>query len=363
VRILIACHPPLDSRFGAAAVALGLADGLRAAGHEAIAWSSSDSKGPVGYRLRERVRTEGPFDVVDAPAADLAECGDLGGAIRVARSVQPQHLYGRLERRAAFTRAPLRPSTWRAVISSLADERRIERGWKVADRVMCQGTLEYEWFIERSPALLSRAGVYHSAPPTEDRKSFRELRARRSSALARSGPERLLWIGRWSAHKGTEDLLRWLGSPAFRARGSQVTLAGCGDVQDARVSDLVRLRRVRLVPSFDREGLACLLSEHDAGLFTSVVEGWGLSVQEMLESGLPVYARDAGAIRDLRPFLSPLLRPFPPESNESIGAEDAAGAIRAVPWSLYEERFDWRTIARSYLESISSRPVRAGAER
>lgn len=40
---------------------------------------------------------------------------------------------------------------------------------------------------------------------------------------------------------------------------------------------------------------------YDAGLFTSEAEGWGLSLNEMLESDMPVFATEVGGVRDLRP--------------------------------------------------------------
>jgi glycosyltransferase involved in cell wall biosynthesis len=102
--------------------------------------------------------------------------------------------------------------------------------------------------------------------------------------------------------------------------------------------------RVRLVSSFSRAELPDLLAAHDAGLFTSSVEGWGLSLNEMLESGLPVYATAAGAVDDLRPYFPVSLRPFPPPELPPLpgeGLEDLAA-------NGYYERFNWDRIGRDY---------------
>src|SRR5690606_25128535 len=47
MRILIVSHPPLRGELGAAQMAIGLAEGLRELGHEALAWSPADEVGPA----------------------------------------------------------------------------------------------------------------------------------------------------------------------------------------------------------------------------------------------------------------------------------------------------------------------------
>jgi hypothetical protein len=105
-----------------------------------------------------------------------------------------------------------------------------------------------------------------------------------------------------------------------------------------------------VLPRYGRETLPALLASHDAGLFTSVAEGWGLSLQEMLESGLPVYATHVGAAVDLAPYFPRSLRPFPP--LEPLERIDPGGQ----PRDDYDERFTWDAIASdaaSWLRALS----------
>jgi len=84
----------------------------------------------------------------------------------------------------------------------------------------------------------------------------------------------------------------------------RVTVAGCGEVRSRELLAWERRGRVDLVPEFDAAGLGEMLRRHEAGLFTSPVEGWGLSIQEMLEAGLPVFACRAGGVPDLEPYFA-----------------------------------------------------------
>ena len=216
----------------------------------------------------------------------------------------------------------------------------------MAGRILCLGSHELSWMRDRYPSLEPRLATYFAAPLAVDRERLRRVRAARTVNPRGGEPLRYLWIGRWSAHKGTERLSEWLSSPQFGASGARVTLAGCGEPREPRLDALLRNGSVRLVPTFTREELPNLLAAHDAGLFTSLVEGWGLSLQEMLESGLPVHALESGAMKDLRPYLGPLMEPFPPRAPP--------GGIASIDWGAYESRFDWTQIAREYVATIES---------
>ena len=109
------------------------------------------------------------------------------------------------------------------------------------------------------------------------------------------------------------------------------------------------------MPTFARAELPDLLVSHDAGIFTSNVEGWGLSLNEMLEAGLPVFATETGGVADLRPFFPQSLRPFPPP-------------LRIEPWPQPEDleangyyaRFDWAAVAKTYEEAVLAPPAHRG---
>jgi glycosyltransferase involved in cell wall biosynthesis len=355
LRILIVSHPALSAELGAAQIALNLAEALRARGHDARAWSPEplprDTRWWNLWRRQtqgiERYAAEhGPFDVIDTPAISasrrLASCGQL-----VARSVQPELRYLALDVRRDLARRPSPRALANAVLAG-PRANAILGGWRRAAKILCLGTHEFDWMRRRFPGWAHKLGRYVCALPSAEAEILARVRR---SRRAPAGPgTRFLWIGRWSVQKGTSRLLRFLRERIASHPLDTCTLAGSGPAAERDVpSEWLREGRVRLVPSFSRPELPGLLAEHDAGLFTSDIEGWGLSLTEMLESGLPVFATEAGAVLDLRPYFPRSLRPFPPP------AEIAAAPLEDLAANGYRERFSWPAIAASWEEQVLAR--------
>lgn len=365
MRILLVSHPPLVAELGAAQVALQLAAGLRALGHDALVWSPAPL--PAGTRwwqitARQRQGAErfaaeqGPFDLIDTPAitasARLARSGPL-----LARSVQPELLYV-LHGVQEDLRRRLLPSPRAVAHTALAARQAaaIVAGWRRARAILCLGGHELAWMRRRFPAWAAKTGSYVIAPPPAERDAFAEVRRRRPERPPGPGV-RFLWIGRWAAHKGTRTLLDFLAARLPACPDDSVTVAGCGPAAEREIpAEWLRAGRVRLVPAFARAELPALLASHDAGLFTSTVEGWGLSLNEMLESGLPVYATEAGGVTDLRPYFPLSLRPFPPPMRiEPAPLEDLEA-------NGYHRRFDWSALARDYERQALALLDRGGSD-
>lgn len=356
MRILLVSHPALSAELGAAQIALNLAEGLRSRGHDAFAWSPEPL--PPGTRwwnlwrrqtqgVERYAEEHGPFDVIDAPAISasprLARCGRL-----VVRSVQPELRYLFLDVRRDMERH-LSP---RALVNAvLAGPRAfaIVGGWRRARLILCLGSHELAWMRRHFPGWDHKLGLYLCALPRKEREALAEIRRRRGAKPPEPGV-RFLWIGRWSAQKGTRRLLEFLRERIAAHPADTVTLAGCGAAAERDLpAEWLRSGRVRLVASFPRSELPGILAGHDAGLFTSDVEGWGLSLSEMLESGLPVFATEAGAAADLQPYFPVSLRPFPPP------AEIAAAPLEDLQANGYYERFSWPAIAASWEEQVLGR--------
>ncbi|HEX9945110.1 MAG TPA: glycosyltransferase family 4 protein [Thermoanaerobaculia bacterium] len=354
MRILVVSHPPLTAEFGAAQTALTLAAALRARGHDALAWSPEPL--PPGTRwwnlwrgqaagIERYAADHGPFDVIDTPAITASRELARHGRI-VVRSIQPELRYLLFDLRNDLLRRP----SLRALANAAVGVPRaaaILAGWRRASYILCLGNQELAWMRRRFSGWTSKLRSYVSAPPPGERPALMEVRRQRRAGAEGEGV-RFLWIGRWAEHKGIRRLRRWLAERAASSPRDTVTLAGCGPAAERDLPpEWLRSGRVRLVPSFPRSDLPGLLASHDAGLFTSSVEGWGLSLNEMLESGMPVFATEAGAVADLRPFFPESLRPFPPPA-------------RIEPWPAREDlaangylaRFNWDTIARSYEEAL-----------
>jgi hypothetical protein len=67
----------------------------------------------------------------------------------------------------------------------------------------------------------------------------------------------------------------------------------------------------------------------------------------MLESGMQVYATEAGGAPELRRFFPSQLRPFPPRGEVEPGKLDDPEVTG------YDGEFNWTTIAGRYLEAVS----------
>jgi len=355
VRVLVVTHAPLAPELGAAQLALNLAAALRERGHDAVAWSPEPLPTAARWwniwrwqrrRLEEHLAASPPFDLVDCPAVSIS-ARVAAAAPTVARSVQPELRYLATGLRGRLARLP------RGAIKlpfEILHEARVSAailaGWRRARAILCLGSHERRWMTRRLPWTRDKLGLYVVAPRASEQTELAAIRAHRS-ALQRAGV-RFLWIGRWVPQKGTCLLLRFVVDRAAERPDDRFTIAGCGPGAARDFPpELVASGRVRLLPYFSRPELIQLLASHDVGLFTSVVEGWAITLNEMLESGMPVYATDAGGVEDLQPFFPCSLRPFPPPAMH----EQAAPADEPTA-SGYYETFTWNRIALRYDQEV-----------
>ena len=326
--LLLACPAPLDARLGVSQMALHLAQGLERLGWRVELVSLSPR---AGRTLTDMGRAS--VEAYRACRAEVFECPALfaaalprGGPFVCCRDVQPDLLYVWSDlRRARAARWP--SGAWTAA--------QVVAGLRRADAVAALGSLEEAWLRAHLPWLSGRLHAYLNAPGDEDRPGLAAVAARRTAAPA----HRFLWMGRWVAHKGTGAVLEYLERRLQRNPGERATLAGTG----RPVALPTTLRgRVEVLESFPRSSLPALLAAHDVGLFTSEVEGWGLSLAEMLESGMTVYATRAGGVPDLQPAFPATLRPFPPPETGPLAAPFPGLAPG------YAEHFSWNDIATRY---------------
>jgi len=358
MRILLVSHPPLTAELGAAQIALNLAAALRERGHDATAWSPeplpADTRWWNLWRRQRRAIAEhaarhGPFDAIDTPAISAGRALGRSGPL-VVRSIQPELLY-LFQDVAGDLRRHLSPRAFAHALLAAPRAAAILGGWRRARLILCMGSLELAWMRRRFPGWAGKLGVYDCSPTAAEQTALVAVRRRRTEELPRSAV-RFLWLGRWAAHKGIDRLLAFLARRLPAAPGDTVTLAGCGAaaapaIENGMPREWLDAGRVRLLPAFGRGELPSLLAAHDAGLFTSHVEGWGLSLNEMLESGLPVFATEAGAAADLRPFFPHRLLPFPPPD-----ALPASLPLEDLEANGYHRRFTWPAIARAYEQQV-----------
>jgi len=340
---------------GASQVALNLGDALSARGHEVVIWSPQPIPPGVRWwqdwvwrqRQLESYLDEGPpFDVVDLPSIAISR-RIARHAPLVARSVQPALQYFLLDAQASLGKAASAPlMTAVQLLHTARLSAAVMRGWHHASLILCLGTEEREWMRRHLPWTSSRLAHYFNAVRHEEREELSRVRRDRSTP---PGPGlRFLWIGRWTRHKGTERLVRFLGRRAAARPQDSFTLAGTGSAAGDSLPAGLR-DHVRIIPSFPRSELPELLASHDAGLFTSTSEGWGLSLNEMLESGMPVFATEVGGVQDLRPYFPKTLLPFPPPLDPVLTG------LHETDLSLYYQNFTWEAIAERYEDDVLHR--------
>jgi glycosyltransferase involved in cell wall biosynthesis len=355
MRILLVSHPPLVAEAGASQTTVTLATALRERGHDALAWSPEPLPADTHWwnlRRRQRcslegfVAAHGPFDVIDTPPTTASRSLDRAGCL-VVRSIQPELLYLADALSADLRRHPSPRSLLHALVGG-PQAASIVAGWRRARLILCLGNCELAWMQRRFPCWAAKLRTYFAAPIPDERPTLLALRFQRA-VRAESHGVRFLWIGRWASHKGLQALLDFFRERSLAFPADTLTIAGCGATAEREIPKAWLISgRVQLIPHFSRSELPALLARHDAGLFTSVVEGWGLSLNEMLESGMPVFATEAGAVADLRPYFPVSLHSFPPPAQarfEPVHLEDLEA-------NGYLRRFSWTEIARRYEEDV-----------
>lgn len=359
MRILIVTHAPLSAEFGASQIALNLAEALRAHGNDVTLWSPQPvpletrwwrSISFMRERLDEFLRSEAPFDIIDSPSTLITAKASRSATV-IARSTQPDLLY--------LANDLMRP-TWRGFkrftylpfeyLHIIYHTMLVFRGWSRARWIYCLGRRELQWMRRWFPWWKSKLRTYVIAPSAADRFALTEVHKAR---LPRGEDQlQFLWIGRWVAHKGRRALLKFVTQWNAARPQDTFTIAGCGaDAEQDCPAVLLRSGVIKIIPTFTRSELPELLGRHHAGLFTSTIEGWGLSLNEMLESGMPVFATEAGGVSELREFLKEEVRAFPPKLN----SVSCLRQTLALPESYLKE-FSWPNIASAYLECLSPKP-------
>ncbi|MHC5824505.1 MAG: glycosyltransferase family 4 protein [Nostoc sp.] len=357
LRILIATYSPLSAEFGAGQMAINLAEALRLQGHDVTLWSpypmpnlrrwwqGLQSIQLMQSKLDAFIATQERFDVIDTSAHLITKRVAQSGLV-VARSVQPQILYMLCDLKdkpeTSLKEIILLPFDYLFFITVVI---LLMQGWQRSKYILCLGSLELEWMKKWFPWWRSKLIFYVNALSKADQVELANIHLNRKK---HEGERiRFLWIGRWTAHKGIHELVDFIIQRAASHPKDTFTIAGCGTNAEKDFSpELIQSGRLKILPSFERNQLYSLLANHDAGLFTSKVEGWGLVLNEMLESGMPVFAKPAGGVADLQEFFK-ILMTFPPPPQLM---PDIITSYTDV--DDYYRRFSWETIAENYVTKI-----------
>ena len=359
IRILIATPSLLYAQFGAGQAAINLAEALRLQGHDVTLWSpypmpnltrwwqSFQRTQFVRSELDSFIATQDKFDIIDTSAALITKRVAQSSLV-VARSTQPQILYMLCDLmhkpKTSLKEIILLPFSCLFFITVVF---LLIQGWHRSTYILCLGSLELEWMKKWFPRWKSKLISYINALSKADQVELTNIRLNRKRHEGKG--IRFLWIGRWTAHKGINKLVDFIIQRSALHPEDTFTIAGCGtDAEKDCPLKLIQSGRLKILPSFERKQLYSLLANHDAGLFTSTVEGWGLVLNEMLESGMPVFASESGGVLDLQPLFKNTLMPFPPP----IDFTASNLFIPEFPDSYYQ-LFTWEEIVKNYLNQMN----------
>jgi glycosyltransferase involved in cell wall biosynthesis len=303
--ILLVGDYPADPTLGSSKVFFKLREEFVALGHRCdVLWSDDIGRRPVSRQIRQGLspwmaaraiaaRTaRDHYDVVDAASAEGLFLGLIGLIVRnefayVCRSNGLEHLnYRRMldDHTAGLTHKPWTRRVWYpltrlsqvAAAARLADalillndvDRHfaLDHGWQPADRV----------FIV--PHGVSAKLISEGPPPGSPRGAG------------------LLFCGSWTEMKGVSYLAAAFDRLHETGHDSRLTVLGPGVPADAVLRAFSEGARpyVTVIDRVPEERVMQEYRRHDALLFTSTYEGFGLVVIEAMSQRLPVIATPMG---------------------------------------------------------------------
>jgi glycosyltransferase involved in cell wall biosynthesis len=232
---------------------------------------------------------------------------------------------------------------WASTLTGLVDSadklQRKDEELRLADRIYVASKFTADTLREFPGPLAPIEILPYGFPPVGQPRTYEPLGNR---------PLKLLFVGGLSQRKGIADLFA-----AVDALGSRVSLTVVGRKATEDCAALNQaLTKHRWIPSLPHEAVLALMREHDALVFPSLFEGFGLVITEAMSQGTPVITTDrtagpdlirhgengwlieAGSTPALQEAIEELLR-----HPESIAANGRAAmdSARSRPWELYEQ--------------------------
>ena len=321
--ILLVGDYPEDPRLGSSKVAFKLREEFEALGHRCdVVWSHEIGPRPVSRQIRQLVspwkaglavgrrmeRTR--YDVVDAASAEGLFVRLLGFRDRrnrpalVSRSHGLEHLnYARMLDDA---RGGLRPKGWlRRLWYPASRLTQVAAAARVADRLLLLNDADRTFALRRGWQPPERVAV---VPHGISARFLGE--APPDSAPRGAG---LLFCGTWDYMKGTPYLCGAISRLHALGHRVRLTVLGPGASAETVLADFDPAVRpfVTVIDRVPEEQVMAEYRRHDALLWTSTYEGFGMALIEAMSQGLPVIATPSGcAPAVIRDRENGLLVPF-----------------------------------------------------
>jgi glycosyltransferase involved in cell wall biosynthesis len=310
VRILLVGDYPRDPRLGSAKVFLKLQSELRGLGHTCDLLLADDLRalphnpymrqafGPVAAFacVRRMFRERGPYDVIDAASAEGLWIG-LGrrrgwfrGTAVVARSNGLEHL--NYQRMLDDHDAGLLYKPWtRRFFHPAVRLTQVAMSARMADRLLLLNEVDRDFAVNRRWKPADEIDVVAHGVSGE--------------FLAESGgrsPTRgagLLFCGSWTDVKGVSYLASAFSTLIQDGCAARLTILGGGVPPETILSafDAVARPHVTVIDRVPEDEVMAAYRAHDALVWPSTYEGFGMVVVEAMSQRLPVIATPVGCAR------------------------------------------------------------------
>ena len=328
--ILLVGDYPEDPQLGSSKVFYKLRSEFEALGHRCDAIFAPEIGGPASRQIRQAVapwragsaivrRFERvKYDVVDAASAEglwfgaLKKVGAYRGCAYVCRSNGLEHLNYR--RMLDDDLTGLMPKPWtRRLWYPASRLSQVGAAARLADRLLLLNEGDRTFALDRGWQPEDRVDV---VPHGVSEQFLLD-----DPGVDRTRGRGLLFCGTWDHMKGIRDLVGAFERLHASGQGCRLTILGPGvpeDVVRAAFSDAAR-PSVNVVPRAPESQVMQMYREHDALLWTSTYEGFGLVLLEAMSQRLPVIATPVGCATTLVRHEQTGLR-VPPRDPEAVAA-------------------------------------------
>jgi glycosyltransferase involved in cell wall biosynthesis len=360
MRILLVGDYPDDARLGSAKVLYKLREEYNALGHECdILFGKEIAARPTNRQVRQalgpllaaraiakRFGERGHYDVIDIASAEgfvfgaRRRLGAYKNTVFVSRSNGLEHLnYQRMldDHRAGLLRKPWTRRIWYPA----ARLSQVEAAARLADKLLLLNEGDREFAVRRKwkspgdieivPHAVSDRFLDESPAPEEPRGGG------------------LLFCGTWDRVKGIDYLVAAFGLLFERGLRVNLTILGGGVSESIiRSSFPDHLQQlITVVPRAPEEEVMRHYRRHDALVFCSTYEGFGMVVVEAMSQRLPVVATPVGcaaslvrdketglvvAARDARALADAIARLLEDRAMGLRLADNAFQTVREMTW-------------------------------
>lgn len=363
--ILLVGDYPDDPRLGSSKVAGKLREEFTALGHACdVVWSSEIGSRPAWRQIRQLVspwmaaraigRRDGrhAYDVIDAASAEGLIVGLLDlipgrdRAAYVCRSHGLEQLnYSRM---IADAREGLREKSWiRRVWYPATRLSLVAAAARLADALLLINDVDRQYAVDRGWQPPDRVAVVPHGISSRFAAEAPPPDAPRGAGL--------LFCGTWDYVKGTPYVCAAMRQLHEGGTPARLTVLGPGHSADRVLADFDPAIRpfVTVIDRVPEDRVMAEYRRHDALLFTSTYEGFGLVVIEAMSQRLPVIATPVGCAASL-------VRDG--ETGYRVPPRDAAALADAVR-RLLADPIEARRRAASAREQVTGMTWRATAER